>query len=353
MPASSTPEYTRKNVSWPNEGVVDDLECQGAEWLVVRGLPLHLLFRVVGVHALNGGNLQRGGKEVHDGVQQLLYALVFEGRTGQHRDDALLETTLAERPEELVLGEVGVTLEIALHQGIIDLGGRFDEHRARLICLRLELLRDLLDRPLGAEVVVLEAIGLHRDQVDDAFELGLLAKRKLHCNRGRAESILDRLECGWEICACLVHLVDEADARDAIPVGLAPHRLGLGLYALLGVEHGDGAIEHTKRTLDLDGEVHVPGRVDDIDAELIIAERARSGPPKASGGSGCDRDAALLLLLHVVHGRSAVVHFADLVVDARVVKDALGRGRLARIDVGHDADVAGLFEWVLPGHWIL
>jgi|GEM_PF-5995339 len=35
----------------------------------------------------------------------------------------------------------------------------------------------------------------------------------------------------------------------------------------------------------------------------------------------------------------------DLVVHAGVVKDALGGGRLARVNMGHDADVAGLFEW--------
>jgi hypothetical protein len=34
------------------------------------------------------------------------------------------------------------------------------------------------------------------------------------------------------------------------------------------------------------------------------------------------------------------VHFADLVALAGVEKDALGRRRLAGIDVGHDAEVA-------------
>jgi hypothetical protein len=34
------------------------------------------------------------------------------------------------------------------------------------------------------------------------------------------------------------------------------------------------------------------------------------------------------------------VHFTDLVGDAGVEQDALGRRRLAGIDVGHDADIA-------------
>jgi hypothetical protein len=44
------------------------------------------------------------------------------------------------------------------------------------------------------------------------------------------------------------------------------------------------------------------------------------------------------------------VDLADLVVDTRVIEDALGRRRLARVDVGHDADVAGAFERVFAGH---
>ena len=63
--------------------------------------------------------------------------------------------------------------------------------------------------------------------------------------------------------------------------------------------------------------------------------------PEAGGRGGGDGDAALLLLLHPVHRRGALVDLADLVVDARVVEDALGGRGLARIDVRHDADVAG------------
>jgi pyrrolidone-carboxylate peptidase len=72
----------------------------------------------------------------------------------------------------------------------------------------------------------------------------------------RRSSIVDR---EVEVRADLVHLVDEADARDVVLVGLAPDRLGLGLDALLAVEDGDGAVEDAQRALDLDGEVDVAG----------------------------------------------------------------------------------------------
>ena len=65
---------------------------------------------------------------------------------------------------------------------------------------------------------------------------------------------------------------------------------------------------------------------------------------------GGDRDAALLLLLHPVHDGVAVVDLADLVGEAGVEEDALGRRGLARVDVRHDADVAGLGEVGVGGH---
>ncbi|BDI16597.1 hypothetical protein ANSO36C_23990 [Nostoc cf. commune SO-36] len=73
------------------------------------------------------------------------------------------------------------------------------------------------------------------------------------------------------------------------------------------------------------------GRVDDVDP-VVVPEAGRRGRR--------DRDAALLFLLHPVHRGGAFVHFADLVGLAGVIEDALGRRRLAGIDVRHDADVA-------------
>jgi hypothetical protein len=138
-----------------------------------------------------------------------------------------------------------------------------------------------------------------------------------------------------EVRADAVHLVDERDARDVVLVGLAPDGLGLRLDAGDRVEQRDGAVEHAQRALDLDGEVDVAGRVDDVDA--VVA-------PLAGRGGRRDRDAALLLLLHPVHRRGALVDLADLVGAPRVIEDALGRRRLARVDVGHDPDVPGLLE---------
>ena len=201
---------------------------------------------------------------------------------------------------------------------------------------------DLLVVVLGALLVAVPDDGDHAHEVDEAGEVRLRADRQLDDRRRGLEPVLDHVDGAVEVGADAVHLVDEAHARHVVLVGLAPHGLGLRLDAGDRVEHGDGAVEHAQRTLDLDREVDVTGRVDDVDAVVV---------PERGGGGGGDRDAALLLLGHVVHDGGAVVYLTDLVGLAGVVEDALRRGGLAGIDVGHDADVAVALERELSlGH---
>ena len=75
--------------------------------------------------------------------------------------------------------------------------------------------------------------------------------------------------------------------------------------------------------------------VDDIDAVIDAVAF-----PETGGRSAGDRNAALLLLLHPVHGRRTLMHFTDLVRDTGVIEDPLRSGGLAGIDVRHDADIS-------------
>ena len=177
----------------------------------------------------------------------------------------------------------------------------------------------------------------------DAAEAILAADRQLDGDGiGLRASVSIWLERAPEVRADAVHLVDEADPRHAVLVGLPPHRLGLRLDAGDRVEHRDRAVEHAQRALDFDREVDVAGRVDDVDAVLA---------PEAGRRRRGDGDAALLFLLHPVHDGRALVDLADLVRNPGVEEDPLGSGRLPGIDVGHDADVPGSIQRCLTGHF--
>ena len=118
------------------------------------------------------------------------------------------------------------------------------------------------------------------------LEVGLGADRQLDDERVRVEAVLDHVDGAVEVGAGAVHLVDEAHPRHAVRVGLTPHRLGLGLDTGDAVEHGDGAVEHAQRALDLDGEVDVPGvsmmlmrwsfQTQVVAAEVIVMPRSCS-----------------------------------------------------------------------------
>ena len=234
-----------------------------------------------------------------------------------------------------------VAVEIGGHHVVVEFDGGFDQRVAIFLGLRLEVGRDLLVVIFRAEALVLPDHGLHAQKIDDALEVRLRADRQLDADRPAADLGVDLLDAAEEIGADLVHLVDEHDARHAVLVGLAPDGLRLRLDALIAVEHADRAVEHAQAALDLDGEVDVAGRVDDVEALVV---------PEGGGRGGGDGDAALLLLLHPVHGRGAVVDFADLMGLAGIVEDALRRRRLSGIDVSHDAEISIVFDSVAAGH---
>ena len=102
------------------------------------------------------------------------------------------------------------------------------------------------------------------------------ADRQLNASGLRAERGLDIAHATEEVGADLVHLVGEDDARNMIFVALAPDGFGLRLDALIGIKHAYGAVEHAQRTLDLDREIDVAGRVDDV--EPLAVQMAVSPP---------------------------------------------------------------------------
>jgi hypothetical protein len=312
-----------------------DLEGQGGERLGVGRLALDLLVALHG-DAGDRGQVDRAGQVVDDGVEQRLHALVLEGGAVEDRDDLVGDRAGADGGAQ-VLDRDLLLADVLLEDVLVERRENVDQLRPVLLGLVGEVVGDLADLPLGAQVFLQPHQRLHGDEVDDALVVALGPDRQLEDGRVGTQPVFDGLERGEEVGTQPVHLVDEAHAGDAVLVCLLPYRLGLGLDTGDTVEHRDGTVEDAQRPLDLDREVDVAGRVDDVD--LVVA-------PEGGRRGRCDRDAALLLLDHPVHGGGALVDLTDLVGPARVIEDALGRCRLARVDVGHDADVAGLVEGV-------
>ena len=176
---------------------------------------------------------------------------------------------------------------------------------------------------------------VHFDEINDPFEIRFFADGNLDRDGVGRQPLPHLLHRCLEIGARAVHLVDESNARHLVLVGLTPNRLRLGLDASHGAENGDRSIQHAQAALDFHRKVHVTGRVDDVD--LVLA------PETGRRGTG-NRDAAFLLLFHPVHRRGAFMHFAELIHLPGVIQNALGRGRLARIDVRANPDVPGALQ---------
>ena len=310
-------------------GVGHDLEGQRRERRRVLRRALELL-DALDVDAGDRWQVDRAGQEVDHRVEHGLHALVLERRPAQDRHNVVRDGAGAERLAQVVGGDLLVA-HVLLEDVLVECRQDVDQLVTVLGGLGLEVGRDLRDLPLLTHALLPDE-ALHPDEVDAAAVVALGTDRQLDDGGQRVESILDHVDGAEVVGADAVHLVDEADAGDAVLVRLSPHRLGLGLDAGHRVEHRDGTVEHAQAALHLDREVDVARRVDDVDPGVL---------PVARGGRRRDGDAALLLLHHPVHGGGALVHLTDLVVLAGVIEDPLRRGGLARVDVGHDPDVAG------------
>ena len=225
-------------------------------------------------------------------------------------------------------------LEDHLDELVVVVGDLLEQVLAGGVGLGAQVLGNVDDVLVLAELVLVDD-RLHLDEVDDPGEVLLGSDRELDGHRMGAQAVDHRLHAAVEVGADPVHLVDVGDARDAVLVGLAPHGLGLRLDAGDRVEQRDRAVEHAQRTLHLDREVDVAGRVDDVDPVAL---------PLAGGRGGGDRDAALLLLSHPVHHGRALVNLPHLVGAACVIEDALRRRRFTGVDVGDDPNVANVVQ---------
>ena len=285
-------------------------------------------------------HILRGRQIVDHRIEQRLDPLVLESGPVEDRHGPTRDRRPAQSGPELRLG---------------DLEALDEQSQELLVHLRHQLDHLLPGRP-GLDHLFRRDLGLekhrsgqiahpfqaaHTDQVDHPLKIVLQADRQLNRNGMGAQASPDLLDTSGRVRPHPITLVDESQPRNPILIGLAPHRLGLRLHPAHGTEQRHRSVQNAQAALDLDGEVDVTGRIDDVDPVVT---------PEAGGRSRGDGDSPLLLLLHPIHDRGAIVHFAHAVGDAGVIEDALGGRGLARIDMRHDPDVSGFIDCDLPNH---
>ena len=184
-----------------------------------------------------------------------------------------------------------------------------------------------------------------RQQVHDCFEdlgdveAGLRADRNGIIG-GQADGLLDHRLGALDVRAGQVDLVD--DGNDLKPAGDGEIRIRqrLRLHALRCVDHQQRAFAGSQRARNFVAEVHVAGRVDQVEliglAVLRLVHHAH--------GVGLDGDAALALQVHgVQHLR---LHLARG-ERAGQLQQPVGERGLAVVDMRDDreiADVVGVHE---------
>ena len=151
--------------------------------------------------------------------------------------------------------------------------------------------------------------------------------------RGNPDDLLDLLARHLGDRGRQVDLVDARDDREVVVDREVGVRERLRLDPLRRVHDEDGALAGREGARDLVREVHVPGRVDEVQdvvrpvlGAVFQCDRAR-----------LDRDAALLL------DRVVVEHLLRHLAcgqGARDLEDPVGQRRLSVVDVGDDREIA-------------
>ena len=125
-----------------------------------------------------------------------------------------------------------------------------------------------------------------------------------------------------------IDLIDGDNRFQADFERLAHHKFGLWHRAFGRVHQHDRAIHHGENALHLTAEIGVAGRVDDVDADVLVDNR---------GGLGQNGDAAFFFKIVGVHHA-----FRDaLVVTERtgLAQQLIHKGGLAVVNMGDDGDI--------------
>ena len=204
----------------------------------------------------------------------------------------------------------------------------------------LHVLGNLLDSYVETLVVIVD-ISLHFNKVNNSLEVCFSTYGELDRNCVTLQALLHHVDNIIEISSHNVHLIDIDHSRNLVLVRLSPDSFGLRLNAALCAKNGNRTVQNTQRTLNLNGEVHVTGSVDDVDSVVL---------PEAGSRSGGDCYTSLLLLLHPVHCRGTIVSLAYFMSFSRIEQDTLSCCCFSGVNMRHNTNVSGHFKRNLSWH---
>ena len=250
-------------------------------------------------------------------------------KNGHHL--ALREADLQARAD-VVLRERAF-VEVKLHQRLVVFGGHFHQFLVQFLGLFQLLGRNF--QLLAVAVVVLEAVHLHQQHVDEGVELGTLVDGVLHDDGFHARRSPDRLDRGLETGLLGIQLVHHADHGFLQQPGVAGLNFAAHLPAVLGVEQEDAHVSDLESREEASAEVVRTGAVDDV--QLAVHEFGEED-------RRIDRAFVFVLDIRVVRERVVRLDTTPAVDDLTLEGHRFGKGSFTRAGRADEYDVLDFFS---------
>ena len=212
-------------------------------------------------------------------------------------------------------------------------GGHLDQLLVQLLGLFKLFGRNF--QLLAVAVVVLEAVHLHQQYVDEGVELRTLVDGILHDDGFHARRSPDRLDRGLEAGLLGVQLVHHADHGFLQQPGVAGLNLAAHLPAVLGVEQEDAHVSDLEGREEASAEVVRAGAVDDV--QLAVHEFGEED-------GRIDRAFVFVLDIRVVRERVVRLDTTPAVDDLTLEGHRFGKGSFTRAGRADEYDVLDLFS---------
>ena len=313
------------------------LELEGKRHQFIIGIIGHLDLGLV-IVKIKGDifHIQGTGKIGVNRVEKRLHSFILVRRSQHDRGKFQRQGALADGGMNHLFGDF-LFLEHGLHQLVGKHGNRVEQFFPFLLRLILEMIRNFFIANL-VPLFTIKIDRLHGDKVNHAFHIIFQADGNLEHDCVQIQLVTQLLGNAVGIGAGSVTLVDKGDPGNVVAGHLPINGDRLGLYPTDRTENQDSAVKHPQGPLDLNGEVNVAGRINDIYVMAL---------PVTEGGSGLNGDTAFLFQLHGIHGRADAIfsaYFMNGMNSLGVIENTLGKRGLARIYMGAYSYITYLFK---------